>query len=309
MGVNKISNLNTKMEKLFRMALQYITDYPDLRVVLLHRLPRLDSTNRARLSREADKAMTRIWEENGRPVYIILESLHLQVNSVKEKEEVFGRHLGNKGFGIHLRGVSGSKEFTYRAARLLLKVLGKVADKKNTKEGEGSRRKEENWTRDSNSKEIQRKTEEERLMEEKRKYEDRKKEEKKRTIAALKKREEESKARIMENRRKEAVRKEKENKRIAEMRRSDERQKRDYNERTRQPRQEVRREEARKTARPPAGRGEKERIARTSDDYEDRRRAREARHREAKVQGVGSGRPSLREDLRGVRREGRERDD
>ena len=59
------------MEKLFHMALQYITDYPDLRVVLLHRLPRLDSIDRANLSREADMAMTRVWEENGRPVNII----------------------------------------------------------------------------------------------------------------------------------------------------------------------------------------------------------------------------------------------
>ena len=167
------------MEKLFHMALQYITDYPDLRIVLLHRLPRLDSTDRASLSREADMAMTRMWEENGRPVNVILESLHLQVNSAKEKEEVFGRHMGNNGFGIHLRGVAGSKEFTYRAARLLLKVMGKGEDKNNTKEGEESRRKEANMSGDSKNKYNQRTIEEEKKKGEKRKHEDKKKEEKK----------------------------------------------------------------------------------------------------------------------------------
>ena len=90
------------MEKLFQMALQYITDCPDLRMVLLHRLPRLDSTHKASLSREADMAMTRMWEENGRPVNVILKSLHLQVNTAEEKEKVFGRHLGSNGLGIHL---------------------------------------------------------------------------------------------------------------------------------------------------------------------------------------------------------------
>ena len=241
------------------MALQYITDYPDLRIVLLHRLPRLDSTDRASLSREADMAMTRMWEENGRPVNVILESLHLQVNSAKEKEEVFGRHMGNNGFGIHLRGVAGSKEFTYRAARLLLKVMGKGEDKNNTKEGEESRRKEANMSGDSKNKYNQRTIEEEKKKGEKRKHEDKKKEEKKIRIEAIKKREDESKARIRDNMRKEAERKEKENKRIAEMRRSDEMQQREENERTRQPRQEVRRGEDMRTARPPAGRGHQKR--------------------------------------------------
>ena len=322
MGVNEISNLNIskekhvlkeeinkQMEKLFHMALQYITDYPDLRVVLLQRLARLDSTDRASLSREADMAMTRMWEENGRPVNVILESLHLQVNSAEEKEDVFGRHRGNKGFGIHLRGVAGSKEFTYRAARLLLKVMGKGEDKNNTKEGEERRRKEVNMAGDSRSKENQRKYEEEKKKVEERKYEDKKEEEKKRRIAGLKKREEESKARIRDNMRKEAERKGKEDKRIAEMRRSDEMQRREDNERTRQLRQEVRRGEDRRTARPPAGRGVREGGARISNDYGDRKRAREARHREAsnreaKMQGKG-----MREDKRKARREGRERDD
>ena len=70
---------------------------------------------------------------------------------------MFGQHLGNKGFGIHLRGVAGSKEFTYRAARLLIKVMGQGEDKKNTKEGEENRRKEANMPGDSKNKENQRK--------------------------------------------------------------------------------------------------------------------------------------------------------
>ena len=147
-GVNEISNLDInkehnqlmkeircQTEKLFHLAIQYTADYPNLKAVLLNRLPRLDSTTRADLGREMDREMSKLWEENGKPTNIILESLQLQVGSQEEKEEVFGRHLGTKSYGIHLRGVAGSKEFSYRAARLLLKVLGKAVKEGNKETG------------------------------------------------------------------------------------------------------------------------------------------------------------------------------
>ena len=189
MGVNEISNLkigleehilkeevHNKMEKLFHMTLQYITDHPNLKVVVLNRLPRLDSTSRASLSREADRAMVKLWEENGQPRNIILESLHLQVGSRKEKEEVFGHHLGNRSYGIHLRGVAGKKEFSYRAARLLLRVLGKGQVEEKRRAGAGNRGAEKNRMEDS------RKRENTRQEEIKRKEQNRKLEEKNRRL-------------------------------------------------------------------------------------------------------------------------------
>ena len=136
LGVNEVSNMDvrrsppelkaeiqSKIEKLFHMSLQYLTDYPNLKVVLLDRLPRLDSNARADMGREADLAMARLWEENGRPEGIILESLHLQVNTKEEMEEVFGRQVGKKSYGIHLRGTEGNKEFNFRAVKLLQRTL------------------------------------------------------------------------------------------------------------------------------------------------------------------------------------------
>ena len=94
-------------------------------MVLLNLLPRLDSVIRSELSRRANQDMARLWEENGRLDNIVLESLNLQVGLAREREEVFGRKLGTKGFGIHLRGKFGKQEFTYRAVKLLQKVLGR----------------------------------------------------------------------------------------------------------------------------------------------------------------------------------------
>ena len=98
------------MEKLFLLAVQYTTDYPDLSVVLLECLPRLDSTAREEQSRQAAQVLDRLWIQNGGPANIVLESLNLQVNSAREKEEVFGRQVGMKAYGVHLRGQAGGRE-------------------------------------------------------------------------------------------------------------------------------------------------------------------------------------------------------
>ena len=105
------------------MAAQCATDYPSLRVVLLDRIPRLDSTTREALGKGADQVTASLWEENGRPDNIILESLKLHAASANEKQEIFGRQVGKRGFDIHLRGEKGGKEFTFRAGRLLERVF------------------------------------------------------------------------------------------------------------------------------------------------------------------------------------------
>ena len=104
--VNEVSNLDmtkdsnilkeemsNKMEKLFLLAVQYTADYPDL----LEGLRRLDSMTRDCQSRQADQALDRLWVRNRRPANIALESLKLQADSAREKEEVFGRQVGRKG--------------------------------------------------------------------------------------------------------------------------------------------------------------------------------------------------------------------
>ena len=283
-GVNEVSNLDvrrsqedlkvemqSKMEKLFHLSLQYITDYPNLKVVLLDRLPRLDSTAKADMGREADLAMAKLWEENGQPEGIILESLHLQVNTEKEKEEVFGRQVGKKSFGIHYRGTAGNKEFTYRAARLLQRRCDygsrisqgrrkrederKITDnegEKKRKEVEKSSKEEEKRRNDEVQKRIiedqkrrdedlnRRNRREEELRRQRKVMEEEKKrsEERMRRLAAIKLKEEESIRRVQENRRKEQVRKQNEKKREERMRISDERQQKKDDEsgrRTRQP--------------------------------------------------------------------------
>ena len=135
-GVNEVSNLNLrmaphllqqemkeKMEKLHLLAVQWTMQYPELRVVLLERVERIDSDRRASQARGADQAMWSWWEANGRPENIILERLKLQTLGRKERDEVFGR-LGEQFCdGVHLRGKDGGKEFTHRAANLVRRVL------------------------------------------------------------------------------------------------------------------------------------------------------------------------------------------
>ena len=78
-GVNEVSNINLNvephvrnvivknhMEKLFLLAVQSAADYPDLTIVLLDRLPRLDSTTRAELGKEADQALATLWDSTSK---------------------------------------------------------------------------------------------------------------------------------------------------------------------------------------------------------------------------------------------------
>ena len=300
-GVNEISNLNimvekqvlratmkNHMEKLFHLSLQYITDYPDMKVVLLNRLPRLDSVLRSDLSMWADKDMARLWEENGRLDNIILESLNLQVGSARDKEEVFGRQLGSNSYGIHFRGRAGNMEFTYRAARLLQRVIWCETNIAGTLDTRLKDRMEEK-RKNVESKEEERKREQKRELEDRKKNdteskrreqlrdeEKRRNEEKLRRLAAIKKREEDSKRRIQENARKKKMEQQKTKQREEAMRKSDERQEREEEERGRE----------KQTWKEVGRRGRKGSWAsavagRSHSDYEERKKARELRHREA----------------------------
>ena len=143
---------------------------------------------------------------------ILPESLKLQVDTVNEKKEVFGRQKGNSKFGIHLRGEKGTKEFTYRAGWLLSKILGVTKREGEKIRTEREREIIEDTTRRSNI--LKEKTEavagsirrpEEIRKEDERRREDvwkKKNEEKQRKILAIQLREEESKKRIREERRK-----------------------------------------------------------------------------------------------------------
>ena len=317
-GVNEISNMDirkeghvlreevrNKMEKLFLLAVKYSTDFPDLKVVLLNRLPRLDSTLRADLGREADKAMAKLWEGCGSPDNIILESLNLQVDSPREKEEVFGRQGGKGAHGIHLRGPAGAKEFTYRAGRLLRKVLG--SERKEEKErrsgaGRGEERKEEEKKR----KEIEQKRRNRREEE----IQHQVTKERQRRMTEIRMREEESRMRIQENRRQEQIRKQNKEKREERIRVSDMRQQEKYAKKRRSTRysnQETGAGEEPSWARVTAAGGSNGRergTRRSNSDYEERKRAREARHWEADER---EGRPDCRERRlrRGYTNEGR----
>lgn len=63
------------------------------------------------------------WEGCGSPTNIILESLNLQVRSRREEDEVFGRLRDRGCDGIHMRGKEGGREFTFRASRMLKRIL------------------------------------------------------------------------------------------------------------------------------------------------------------------------------------------
>ena len=136
-GVNEVSYLNLskdhgdlwremkdRMEDLLIMTSDWVINNPGLKIVLLDRLPRIDSKVREDQRKGADQSLRMAWEMCGAPENVILESLELQVQSRAEKEEVFGRLRDPGCDGIHLKGEKGSKEFSYRAYKMLRRALG-----------------------------------------------------------------------------------------------------------------------------------------------------------------------------------------
>ena len=256
-GVNEISNLDLnkepqelrnevkiKMEHLVHLASTWVVMYPGLRVVLLDRVSRIDSTARARLALEADHAMRMAWQQSGCPANIIIESLNLQVQSRRAEEEVFGRLRDRGCDGIHLRGEKGSKEFTYRGYKLLSRVLKsgeQVSNRRKEDETERLRTEEDQKRRAVEEMEAgrSRKIELERKANEKKRIDLKRKEEEERQNAEIQNYEE---RKIMERRRRayerrkedewrraeewtkaEELRKTEEHRRIKESRRNEER--------------------------------------------------------------------------------------
>ena len=146
-GVNEVSNLDLrknphllrtemkeKIEKLHLLAVQWTEKYPGMKVVLLEMIERIDSDKRANQATGSNQAMHAIWEANGSPKNIIIEKLNLKTKKREERDEVFGmlgRRTSNGRLcdGIHLRGSYGRREFTHRAARMMMKVLGSMEAK------------------------------------------------------------------------------------------------------------------------------------------------------------------------------------
>ena len=314
-GVNEVSNLDLrkaphllkqemkkKMEKLHLMAVKMTMKFQGMRVVLLERVARIDSDQRANQARGADQAMWNCWYANGKPENIILEKMKMNVKSREERDEVFGR-LGERTWkgkfndGIHLLGKYGSKEFTHRACNLLRRVL--------RTEGKESRRFQEvsnvNTRAEVDRKEEKRrKTSEKRKADEKnrrsnerRKEERRKLEERKTNDDKLKRDEERSRynerRRIEDNRRKdEYERIQYERKRDEEKRLDEERIRRlnNINKREEESRRRIRENRLREENR----RRREERMRKSDEkqkqemdrkqDYEKRRVERDARHDE-----------------------------
>ena len=297
-GVNEVSDLdirkaphllkqemNEKMEKLHLLAVKMTMKYKGLKVVLVERVERIDSDQRANQARGADKAMWSWWEANGKPENIVIEKMKLKVKSKEERDEVFGR-LGERTWkgkfndGIHLRGKYGSKEFTHRASNLLRRVLGtKGKETRRFPEASKEEASEEETTRNKKEEE-RRKTEQKKKAVENNK---RKKEERKK-IANEKQKMDEERSRYYEreiredNRRKEEYEKSQYERAKAKDKRLDEEKSRREEESRRRIRENRLKEEMRRGREERMRKSDERQERERTQDYEKRKVERDARH-------------------------------
>ena len=106
---------------------------PNLKVIILKRLPRYDRSSqdilgiKAKLSLFANATYDRLWEKLGNPENIQIVELQLNVeHSSHLRGLIFGSRTSYAFDGIHARGEGGSRHITYRSVQAVKPVLSKL---------------------------------------------------------------------------------------------------------------------------------------------------------------------------------------
>ena len=117
-------------KNLFDVAENAVKVNPELRVIIVKRLPRFDSLAsdplgiKTELSKFANKTYDQIWFRRGGPknVHVVNFDFDCERSSYL-KEILFGNPDSRNYDGIHLRGHGASRHFTYRAVQAILPVF------------------------------------------------------------------------------------------------------------------------------------------------------------------------------------------
>ena len=117
-------------KNLFEIAEDAIKKKPDLKVIIVKRLPRSDRSSqdiigiKQKLSEFANSVYDQLWIKSCSPANINI--IQLQLNEGKStylNNLIYGNKSDEKVDGLHLRGPGGSRHFTYRAVQCVKPVL------------------------------------------------------------------------------------------------------------------------------------------------------------------------------------------
>ena len=117
-------------KKLFKIAEDAIKHKPELKVVIVKRIPRFDCSSedilgiKSELSNFANSVYDQLWTKRGSPENIRIAELKLNVeHSSHLKSLIFGSRTENNFDGIHLNGKGASRHFTYRAVQAIQDII------------------------------------------------------------------------------------------------------------------------------------------------------------------------------------------
>ena len=120
-------------EDLFEIAEDATKDNPNMKVIIIKRLPRFDKGSadlmniKAKLSEYGNSAYEQIWLRRGSPANISIVDLALDCSGPKRnylREIIYGNPNSSSFDGLHLRGEFSHRHFTYRAVTAIKPILG-----------------------------------------------------------------------------------------------------------------------------------------------------------------------------------------
>ena len=113
-------------KKLFEIAEKEVEKNPDLKVIIIKRLPRYDKGSKdilkikSKLSTYANNVYDQLLLKSNHASNIHVVELNLQLEkSSSIRDLVFGHQSSDNFDGIHLRGKGASRHFTYRAVQAM----------------------------------------------------------------------------------------------------------------------------------------------------------------------------------------------
>ena len=116
--------------KLFEIAEDAIRNKPDIKIVIVKRLPRYDCSSqdilgiKSTLSNYANSVYDQLWIKSGSPKNIRIAELQLNVEQPGYlRNLIFGSRSANSFDGIHLNGPGASRHFTYRAVQAIGNII------------------------------------------------------------------------------------------------------------------------------------------------------------------------------------------
>ena len=121
-------------KNLFLIAEDAIKKRPDLKIVIIKRVPRFDRSTKdiigikSKLSNYANTVLDQLWIKSGSPSNILIVELQLNIEKSRYlRDLLYGEKSKEINDGIHLRGPGASRHFTYRATQAVKPVLGPVS--------------------------------------------------------------------------------------------------------------------------------------------------------------------------------------